>query len=535
MLSPLVLAVLAPLVLASPGPVPIQGLVHSADGAPIQGTRDVTVALWNDETGGTAWSSTAPVTFVDGAFATMLQVDLDRFAADPSQWLSIQLVGDAPSERVPVGFAPVAGYALRAGDAATVGQLAPAALVQRSQTGAGLAWSGDTVAVDATWAAAPWVRRDGVGAGLTLTGSTLTVDATWTGAPWVTTSGLTAAMSGLTPALGATTTIGGQAVGAFVDAAKSPVLLSPAASASVPVGEAAFTWTAVPGATSYTVQVDDDPAFGSPNATASTSGTSASIGNLAVGSYQWRVVPAGNGGAATAGRAIVISMPRSCRRLYLSGVATTNGNYTVDPDGPGGNAAFIANCDMTGGGWTAGYSTWDSATITAAGGGSTTALSNGDRNFGITGGSSCTGSVTGKDTVYGAFEVSASLSYLWGWAELLVSTPARFNGSGVYQGCDATCLADSVRVMNNSSNNLMYMQMVINGTGLASTTAGKSAGTFKITRDTNDFVRISHDDTLYASLGILRGPLRVHARGQCNNSGGGTTSTGNLTVRWLGE
>jgi hypothetical protein len=42
----------------------------------------------------------------------------------------------------------------------------------------------------------------------------------------------------------------------------------------------------------------------------------------------------------------------SCKAILDASLSTGNGTYTIDPDGPGGSAAFSAYCDMAGGGWT---------------------------------------------------------------------------------------------------------------------------------------------------------------------------------------
>lgn len=54
-----------------------------------------------------------------------------------------------------------------------------------------------------------------------------------------------------------------------------------------------LTWSAVPGATSYTIDVDDDPAFGSINYTANVAGTSHGVATplSSATAYYWRVRP----------------------------------------------------------------------------------------------------------------------------------------------------------------------------------------------------------------------------------------------------
>lgn len=68
----------------------------------------------------------------------------------------------------------------------------------------------------------------------------------------------------------------------------------------------ALTWTKVPGAT-YTVEVDTDPAFGSPTVYGPFTTTSYTLTSLPVGIYYWRVAAPGNALPASLARSFTVT------------------------------------------------------------------------------------------------------------------------------------------------------------------------------------------------------------------------------------
>jgi len=86
-------------------------------------------------------------------------------------------------------------------------------------------------------------------------------------------------------------------------------------------------------------------AHGGTGATSTAGGTGGAAG-AGTGSPTGTTGGAGGGGGATT--------PVDCLAIKTAQTSATDGDYTIDPDGPGGIAPFVARCDMTidDGGWT---------------------------------------------------------------------------------------------------------------------------------------------------------------------------------------
>lgn len=103
------------------GALPIQGTLTDSAGAPLNGAHPVIVRLHSAESLGTV-VHTEPLTLwlEQGAFAANLSLDLERLAAETAWWVSVEVDG-VVSPRVPVGWAPRATWAIRAGTADALG------------------------------------------------------------------------------------------------------------------------------------------------------------------------------------------------------------------------------------------------------------------------------------------------------------------------------------------------------------------------------------------------------------------------------
>ena len=108
------------------------GVLADANGKPVTGTVGVTFHLYKDEQGGVPlWMETQNVV-VDksGHYTVMLGASKSEglptslFASGEARWLGVQAQGQAEQPRVLLLSVP---YALKAGDAQTVGGLPPSA------------------------------------------------------------------------------------------------------------------------------------------------------------------------------------------------------------------------------------------------------------------------------------------------------------------------------------------------------------------------------------------------------------------------
>ena len=103
----------------------------------------------------------------------------------------------------------------------------------------------------------------------------------------------------------------------------STSLMTPSNGALNQATELTFTWGAVAGATSYTIQIDDDPNFGSVDHSATVPGTTYSGATLDQGAtYYWRVLANNGCGAGTA------SLPFS---LTITDGSTVCSNVLLEP------------------------------------------------------------------------------------------------------------------------------------------------------------------------------------------------------------
>jgi hypothetical protein len=119
---------------ALPRLVRFSGTVKDLNGNPLPGVVGITFALYSEQTGGAAlWLETQNVTADgNGRYVALLGstkpngLPTDLFTTEQARWVGVQVSGQAELPRVLLVSAP---YALKAGDAETLGGLPPSAFV----------------------------------------------------------------------------------------------------------------------------------------------------------------------------------------------------------------------------------------------------------------------------------------------------------------------------------------------------------------------------------------------------------------------
>ena len=119
--------------------VRFSGVAADSDGKPASGTIGITFAVYSQQSSGPAlWMETQNVAVdATGHYSVMLGatqpegLPVDLFDSGDAHWLGVQISGEPEQPRVLLVSVP---YALKAGDAATIGGLPPSAFVLANQS-----------------------------------------------------------------------------------------------------------------------------------------------------------------------------------------------------------------------------------------------------------------------------------------------------------------------------------------------------------------------------------------------------------------
>src|SRR5271163_284870 len=130
-----------------PPVVKFGGVLADVNGKPTTGTVGITFALYKESQGGPAlWVETQNVALdKTGHYTVMLGstssqgLPADLFASGEARWLGVQVQGEAEQPRTVLMSVP---YALKAGDAETIGGLPPSAFLLAAPSTGGPATTG---------------------------------------------------------------------------------------------------------------------------------------------------------------------------------------------------------------------------------------------------------------------------------------------------------------------------------------------------------------------------------------------------------
>lgn len=118
----------------APALIPIQGVLHTADGLPVDAAVTATFSLYDAaDAAEPLWSETQALDVADGLvtawLGTNVPLPLELFADTGELWVGIGLGDDSEMPRFQIATAPYAAWAEAAGDAATLDGYTPDDLV----------------------------------------------------------------------------------------------------------------------------------------------------------------------------------------------------------------------------------------------------------------------------------------------------------------------------------------------------------------------------------------------------------------------
>jgi hypothetical protein len=315
---------------ALPRLVRFGGTAKDLNGNPLTGVVGITFAIYSEQTGGASlWLETQNVTADSNGHYTVLLgstkpdgLPADLFTSEQAHWVGVQVSGQAEQPRVLLVSAP---YALKAGDAETIGGLPPSAFVLAAPVVIGSA-AASSASASTAGSVSPATALD-----VTTTGGTINFLPLFNGTSTILDSVVFQSGTGTTAKIGINTTTPASTLDVKGTGTIRGILSLPATG----------TATAAKGANSQPL-----------NLVASAFNTTAAVNQT----FQWQAEPAGNDTATPSGTLNLLfgagATKPSETGLHIArdGLITFATGQTFPGGGGGTITGVTAGTDLTGGG-----------------------------------------------------------------------------------------------------------------------------------------------------------------------------------------